>query len=502
MAFALDLWLDGRIAQNNKMRGGRFNRMVEAVAAQEPRVGVKPAFSEGYTRWALVLLMFVYTSNFIDRTILATLGQPIKVDLKISDASLGLLQGFAFAIFYTILGLPIARLAERRSRVTILSICLVIWSGATALCGAAQTFVQLLACRVGVGVGEAGCSPAAHSLIADYFPPQRRSSALAVYAFGIPLGSTIGAVSGGWIAENLSWRIAFFVVGLPGLALALIARLLLREPPRGLSEVGSVAAQADAPTPSALAVAKRMWSAPSFRHMTMGAMLISVTGYGVGAFAQPYFIRQFHLGLAQVGLIYGLVTGVSNGLGTLLGGFVTDWAARHDRRWYALAPGFGFLIAMPFYLAAYLAGAWPMAMILLLVTGVFSYAYLGPTFGVMHNLVEPRMRATATALLFFVLNLIALGGGPYFTGLFSDLFAQHAFTQAHLGQFLSVCPGGVAPKGAPAAAKALCLATSAHATRMAILVTFGFGAWGAIHYFLAALRIREDMVRAEQRASG
>ena len=471
--------------------------MADAVVDERPGVSVRPAFSEGYTRGALIILMLIYASNFIDRTIINTLGQPIKVDLKISDGQLGLLQGFAFAIFYTVLGLPIGRLAEHRSRVTILSICLVLWSGMTALCGVATNFLQLMLFRFGVGVGEAGCSPASHSLIADYFPAQRRASALAVYAFGIPLGSSLGAMSGGWIAENLSWRIAFFIVGAPGLILAIVARLFLREPPRGHSEVAIQ--DASVPPPSMWAVAKRMWSAPSFRHMTAGGALISFAGYGVGGFAQPYFIRNFHLGLAEVGLIFGLVAGISTGIGTLVGGFLTDWVGRHDRRWYALVPGIGYLLAVPFYLATYLVGSWHLALLLIVLPGISSYCFLGPTFGVMHNLVEPRMRATATALLFFVLNMIALGGGPFFTGVMSDVFAQHAFTQAHLGQFLSVCPGGVGPKAGSAALKALCLATSANATRWAILVTFGFGAWGSIHYFLAAFRIREDMAKADAR---
>jgi predicted MFS family arabinose efflux permease len=470
--------------------------MAHAAALEGAGAADRPGFSERYTRWALILLMLVYTSNFIDRTILATLGQPIKVDLKISDASLGLLQGFAFAVFYTVLGLPIARVAEHRNRVNVLSVCLVIWSAMTALCGVAQSFVQLLIFRFGVGVGEAGCSPPAHSLIADYFPSAKRSSALAVYAFGIPLGTMIGAVSGGWIAEHLSWRTAFFVVGAPGLILAVIAKLVLREPPRGHSEVGG---SAEGATPSMIAVAKRLFGAPSFRHMTAGITLISFAGYGVGGFSQPYFIREFHLGLATVGLVFGVIGGVSTGLGTLLGGFVTDWAARHDRRWYALVPGIGFLIATPFYIAAYTAPSWRLAALALVLPGLFSYTYLGPTFGVMHNLVEPRMRATATALLFFVLNFIALGGGPFFTGLMSDVFAQHAFTAGHLGTFLQVCPGGVGPKGGPAALNALCLATSAHATRWAIIATYGFGVWGAIHYFLAAIRIRQDLAAAEAR---
>jgi MFS family permease len=470
--------------------------MAEAVIGGARVSGAKPLFSEGYTRGALIVLMLIYASNFIDRTIVNTLGQPIKVDLGISDSQLGLLQGFAFAIFYTVLGLPIGRLAEHKSRVNVLTVCLVLWSGMTALCGVATSFIQLLMFRFGVGVGEAGCSPASHSLIADYFPAERRASALAVYAFGIPLGSSLGAMSGGWIAENLSWRVAFFVVGAPGLILAVIARLFLREPPRGHSEA---VAPAEGPPPSMLAVAKRMWSAPSFVHMTIGATLISFAGYGVGGFAQPYFIRDFHLGLAEVGLSFGLVAGLSTGLGTLLGGFLTDWSGRHDKRWYALVPGLGYLFAVPFYVATYLVSSWYVALALMILPGITAYTFLGPTFGVMHNLVEPRMRATATAVLFFVLNLIALGGGPLFTGAMSDFFAQHTFTAGRLGDFLSVCPGGVGPKGAPEAVKALCMATGAHATRWAILTTFAFGAWGAIHYLLAALTIRTDLEKAQSR---
>ena len=464
-----------------------------AVGAQAAE---KPFFSEGYTRWAVILLMFVYTSNFIDRTILATLGQAIKLDLKITDAQLGLLQGIAFALFYTILGIPVARLADRFSRVNILTVCLVVWSGMTALCGVAANFPQLLLFRFGVGVGEAGCSPSAQSLIADYYPPEKRSAALSIYSFGIPLGGMIGAVSGGWIAENLSWRIAFFMVGLPGLILAVVAKLLLREPARGMSEAAGAAGQTGA-APTLMEVLKKLYRNVSFVHITAGATLISFVGYGVGGFSQPYFIRTFHLGLAQVGLVFGVIGGVSAGLGTLVGGFVTDWAGKRDRRWYAWVPGIGFLVALPFYLGAYLAPTWTLAALTLVFPGVFAYTFLGPTFGVMHNLVEPRMRASATALLFFILNLIGLGGGPYFTGLLSDILTQRNFAARGLGHFYTICPGGAAPKHAAAALAQACMGSSAIGVRWAILITFAFGAWGAAHYFLAARHIRSDMARAE-----
>ena len=470
--------------------------MTAVAAPIGVRADANPRFSEGYTRWALLLLMFIYTSNFIDRTILATLGQAIKLDLKLSDAQLGLLQGIAFALFYTVLGIPIARLAERLNRVNILTVCLVVWSGMTALSGTATSFLQLAAFRFGVGVGEAGCAPSAQSLICDYFPPAKRSSALSVYAFGIPLGGMIGAMSGGWLAEHLSWRIAFFIVGAPGLILALATRLLLREPPRGMSENAGAAAHAGA-APSLLDVARKLFRNRSFVHLTAGATLVSFVGYGVGGFAQPYFIRAFHLGLAQVGLVFGLIGGVSAGLGTLVGGFVTDWAGRHDRRWYAWIPAMGFTIALPFYVSAYLVPSWTTAALILAVPGVFAYTYLGPTFGVMHNLVEPRMRASATALLFFILNLIGLGGGPYFTGLVSDILAQHAFAAHGLGVYASACPGGAAPKHAAGALAQACSAAGVIGVRRAILITYAFGVWGAAHFFFAARHLRADMARAE-----
>jgi predicted MFS family arabinose efflux permease len=469
-----------------------------AAAAEPISVAVveKPAFSERYTRWALVLLMFIYTSNFIDRTILATLGQAIKIDLKLSDAQLGLLQGIAFALFYTVLGIPVARLAERFNRVNILTICLIVWSGMTALSGTATNFLQLSFYRFGVGVGEAGCAPSAQSLIADYFPPERRSSALSVYAFGIPLGGMIGSISGGWIAEHMSWRMAFFIVGVPGLVLAAIARTLLREPPRGMSEaVGAI--QPGGSAPSIMTVARKLFRNRSFIHMTAGATLVSFVGYGVGGFAQPYFIRNFHLGLAQVGIVFGLIGGVSAGLGTLVGGFVTDWASRHDRRWYAWVPGIGFLIALPFYMSAYMVHTWTMAALILAVPGVFAYTYLGPTFATMHNLVEPRMRATGTALLFFILNLIGLGGGPYFTGLVSDVMTQRVFAAHGLGAYAAACPGGRAVGHVAASMAQTCMSASADGVRAAILITYLFGIWGAAHFFLAARELRSDLNRAE-----
>jgi predicted MFS family arabinose efflux permease len=455
-----------------------------------------PLFPNSYRSWVLALLMIVYTSNFVDRTIVSILGQAIKVDMKISDAQLGLLGGIAFALLYTTLGIPIARLAERHNRVTIISICLTIWSGMTALCGLAVNFPLLMLCRVGVGVGEAGCSPSAQSLIADYYAPEKRASALSVYSFGIPLGSMIGAVSGGLMAQYFGWRAAFMIVGLPGLLLAVLVKLTLKEPPRGYSEPG--ARREAAPAPPLWTVAKQLFGAPSFRHMAAGVTLVSFAGYGIGQFSAPYFVRRFGLSYAEVGLVFGIIGGISSGLGTVLGGYVTDKIGKRDKRWYAWTPAIGVAIAAPIYLAAYLQQSWIASAAILLAPGIFGYTYLGPTWGVLHNLVEPRARASATALLFFGLNLIALGGGPFFTGLAIDLFNQHLFHAQGLGDFAALCPGGIAVRASLGQA---CHATLATGTRYGIVLTMIAYVWGALHYLLASRNIRQDLDAAAIRVA-
>jgi predicted MFS family arabinose efflux permease len=408
---------------------------------------------DGYKNLVLGLLLAAYTFNFIDRTIIATIGQAIKVDLKITDTQLGLLGGLSFAALYTVLGIPIARLAERRNRVTIISVALVVWSGFTVACGFAANFVSLLILRVGVGVGEAGCSPPSHSLISDIYSPGRRASALSVYAFGIPLGAMIGAAAGGWLAQAYGWRIAFMVVGAPGILLALLTKLIIREPVRGGADPVERAALAEDVTAHAVAGPARGWPALAWMlrefkelgavignlfgnwpvlNMVLGITLTSLGGYGIGQFSPPYFNRAFGLDYATVGLIFGLIGGVSSGLGTLAGGFVSDRASRGGAAWYALTPAIGLAIATPIYFLAYTRLDWRLAAVILLLPGLFHYTYLGPTFAVVQNVVETRRRATATAVLFLFLNLIALGGGPYLTGVIIDRLAQNHFAQSGL----------------------------------------------------------------------
>lgn len=470
----------------------------------------QPLFSEGYKQTVLWLLVLAYTFNFIDRTIISTIGQAIKVDLKLTDTQLGLLGGLAFALLYTTLGIPIARIAERHSRVNIITIAIVIWSAFTALCGMATSFFQLLLFRVGVGVGEAGLSPPAHSLISDYFEPKRRASALSIYSFGIPLGTMFGAVAGGWIAQNLDWRMAFMMVGLPGIIVAILLKIFVKEPPRGYSDRLVAQQAADAPAlegdetappvhakpPSILAVAKRIFGKWGFFHMVAGITLASFAGYGTGQYSAPYFIRMFGLDLATVGLIFGVIGGIAAGIGTLLGGFLTDWAAKKSGRWYALVPAIGLLIACPLYILVYTRDDWKLAAGLLLIPGIFHYTYLGPTFGVIQNAVSLRMRATATALLFFVLNLIALGFGPPFCGWVIDMLSQAQFAAKDLGPFFDLCPGGVGKEGAGAAIDAACKAAVAQGTREGIVWNLLIYGWAGLHYLLAAITLPKDMADA------
>ncbi|MBL8552791.1 MAG: MFS transporter [Phenylobacterium sp.] len=474
-----------------------------------------PAYSTSYRNAVLWLLVLAYTFNFIDRTIISTIGQAIKVDLKLSDQQLGWLGGLSFALLYTALGIPIARLAERTSRVNIISIAIVIWSAFTALCGTATTYVHLLLFRVGVGVGEAGLSPPAHSLISDYFEPKKRASALSIYAFGIPLGSMFGAMAGGWIAENLSWQAAFMAVGVPGLLVAISIKLFVKEPPRGWADrqvladeppasLGQEASEAGAPTdlpaapPSILAVGKRLFGSWGMFHMIAGITMASFAGYGTGNYAPAYFVREFGLGLAVVGVVGGLVAGVSNGAGTLLGGFLTDWASKRSLRWYALVPAIGLILATPIYIYAYTRESWQLAYAILLIPGVLHYTYLGPTFGVVQNAMDTRMRATAVALMFFVLNLIALGFGPPFCGWCIDQFARAAFTAKGMaGDFLTACPGGSAPAGSSAELAAACKAAMNEGTRSGIVSNLLIYAWAGVHYLLAAITLPRDIARAQ-----
>ncbi len=477
----------------------------------------------GYRRLVLTLLVVAYTLNFVDRTIIASIGQAIKADLKITDTQLGLLGGLYFALLYTMLGIPLARLAERASRVNIIAGAILLWSAFTALCGSAGSYATLAAYRFGVGVGEAGLSPPAHSLLSDHYPPERRASALSIYSLGVPIGSLVGAVVGTWLAQHYSWRVAFMAVGLPGVLVALAIRTLVKEPARGGSEPGAPVMVAPPPASFAhelretAAVAKLLLGQWPVLNVVIGVTLLSFAGYGGGQFIIPYFIRAFGLSLLQAGAIVGVVGAGSQMIGVVLGGPVADRLARGgSARWYGLVPASGALLAYPFLVGVFTAATWRAAAVWLAFPGIFAYAYMGPTYGVVQNAVPPARRATATAVLLLVLNLFALGGGPPITGWLIDHLAAFHFAHvdmpgfgsgvaglwgADAGAFGVACPGGVAPAGGAAARDVACKAAVLLATRQGELLAYGVALWGALHYVIASFGLSEAMAAA-RRARG
>src|SRR6202789_4326518 len=376
------------------------------------KIPVSSIYSAGYKRLVALLLMAAYTCNSMDRTVVSIVASSIKSDLKLTDTQLGLLGGTAFAVLYALGGIPIARLAARGRRVNIITIPLIVWSGLTALCGTAATFPQLLLIRVGVGVAEAGCSPPAHSLISDYYEPSRRSSALSVYTCGISIGYLLAAVGGGYVAQHWGWRAAFAMAGLPGLVIAVLIKVFIQEPSRGYSaELPPFSLKSE--MLELRAVAKALMADRPVLHMLLGVNIGAFAAYGFYAFVPAFFSRVFDLDYATIGILAGLAGGVAVGFGIVAGGFVADALASRDMRWYALIPAFGGLIAAPFYLLAVLQPDWKWATVLLAAAGFFQYASLGPTFGVLQNVVDRRGGGPATALLYLFLNLFAVRGRPF-----------------------------------------------------------------------------------------
>ncbi|MEE4144429.1 MAG: MFS transporter [Halieaceae bacterium] len=384
-------------------------------------------FSPAYKRFALAMLTAVYALNFIDRQILVILQEPIKADMGLSDAQLGLLSGFAFAVIYVTAGIPIAYWADRGNRRNIISLAVAVWSGMTAISGLAQNYGQLLLARVGVGLGEAGGSPPAHSMISDYYPPAQRATALSIYSSGIYMGVLLGFLFGGVIAEAFGWRTAFMVVGLPGVLFAVVLRFTLREPPRGRWENPAIA---HAPQPRLRQTMALLRDRPSFWYVAMGSAFASYVAYGNGNFLPSFLIRTHGMSIAEVGTVLALVSGVSGALGTFLGGYLSDRYGTRDMRWYLWIPMLGIALAYFPYLNMLLTDNIRSGLALVFFALILNSFYLGPCIALSHALVEPGMRAMTSAILLFVLNMIGLGLGPLLTGMVSDMLAPAYGDQA------------------------------------------------------------------------
>jgi MFS family permease len=364
----------------------------------------------------MFILVVVYTFNFIDRQIVGILAVPIKADLNLTDTQLGLMGGLAFALFYTGLGIPVAILADRWKRTWIMTAALTIWSGMTAACGLANNFWQLFLARLGVGVGEAGGVAPAYSLISDYFPSHQRARALSVYSFGIPIGSALGILFGGYIASKIDWRFAFFAVGIAGILVAPIFKLTVAEPPRGQYDVKGP----DAPSPTLVEIIRLLAHKPSFWLISLGASASSMMGYGLFFWLPSFLVRSFGLELLEASMFYAGILLLGGIAGTWAGGYMADRFGAGKRGNYVIIPAIAFLLTIPLYVMAILSPNLTTTFFALLIPTGLGLAWLGPILSAIQHVVPPTMRATASAIFLFINNLIGIGAGTVALGIISD----------------------------------------------------------------------------------
>jgi predicted MFS family arabinose efflux permease len=380
-----------------------------------------PKAGTGYRYLVVGLLAVVYTFNFMDRQIMSTLAEPIRKDLGLSDTALGALGGLTFALFYTTCGIPIAWLSDRFKRVWIMAAACGIWSLFTAGCGLATNFTQLALSRIMVGAGEAGGSPPSYSLISDYFPAKERGTGLALHSLGVPLGSMMGVVLGGGVASAYGWRMAFFAVGLPGVVLALLMLLIVREPKRGGLDEIALGADAHAPAPPAREVIAAFFANRTLACVAIACGLSAFAGYAMLNWNVPLLMRVKGMSLKEVSHYYSVVLGAAGIVGTFGAGWLADKLSQSDRRWYAWIPVIAFTVSLPAVAGLIWAPTWQIALMFIAVPALLNNMYLAPALAVVQNAVPPGQRTMAGAILLFVLNLVGLGGGPIFLGKVSDM---------------------------------------------------------------------------------
>ena len=412
--------------------------------------------------YTLGILTLVYTFNFIDRQLLSILQEAIKTELLLTDAQLGLLTGFAFAMFYVTAGVPIARLADRSNRRNIVAASVGLWSFMTAISGFVQNYAQLLLARIGVGIGEACGSPPSHSIVSDIFPKEQRASALSFYSTGVNLGIMFGFLFGGWLNEFFGWRVAFLVIGVPGIILAGIVFATVPEPIRGLLENKKAS---DAQVPFSEVVAG-LWQRKTFRHMAFACGLNAFAGYGTVNWAASFFIRSHGMTTGELGTWLALSTGLVGAIGIFAGGFLGDKLGARDTRWYLWVPGLSTLLVVPGMLVVFLTSNTYLALVCMFVPGFLQNIYLGNSIATTHNLVGLRWRSTSSAILFLTLNIIGLGLGPFAVGLLSDMFDPSLGIESLRYAMLAVLPTA-------------CV-------------------WSSIHFYLASRTLNADLERTPE----
>lgn len=489
-----------------------MNATADAMTHTGESFGSKP-----YRNYVLIVLMVIYTLNFIDRTLLAVVAQPVINTFNLTDSQWGLLSGPPFALFYAAMGLPIALWADRGNRVKIMTACIVLWSVMTALCGLATGFLAILIFRVGVAVGEAGCTPPANSIIGDYFKPVSRATALGIYSMGVTLGGVLanlfggpiaqmeGATFGNWInsiglgflfggldwAQVEGWRIAFVVVGIPGVLIALLLYMTVKEPPRGYSDPPDTVKQEQASIGDTF---KELANKPTFWWMAAGAALVAFVGYGLVSFQAPFLQREHGLDVRDAAVNFGAPLSFLAAIGTFMGGWLTEKMTPRSNTAVAWIPAVGLLIAVPCYIGAFFASDLKLVFILWGFGAVAHYAYLGAQYNIGQGVVSNRSRATAIAILLIIVSIVGNGIGPYFVGFFSDFFMNMEL--AKFGQAGDLTPAMCKAKDAvfSDAQAAACKAASSQGLKFAISLTVCWFLIAAGCFLMSARTLKRDFV--------
>lgn len=468
-----------------------------------------------YRSYVLGSLLLVYIFNFIDRSIINILTEPIKLSFQVEDWQMGLLGGPAFAFMYTFLGIPIARFAERYNRVVIISVCVAFWSLMTAFCGLAVSFAMLFLFRVGVSVGEAGCTPPSQSLMADYYSPKSRSTAASIYALGVPMGTMLAAVFGGTIAEQLtgpafgawlnsiglafisnqfdwanvdSWRLAFIVVGLPGILVALLVKFTVKEPPRGYTDPSLADPKEQV---SFLSTVKLLMGKPTYVHIVIGATVTVFANYALNQFTVSFFRRTHDLSQQNASLLFGIILGGMAAIGVFSSGYLADKLRERHPTGLTWIPALALIASTPLYIIGFWTGNVWVAVPPLMAAAALHYFYIGPMYAIAGGVVDSRSRATSVALCLFFMNLLGYGLGPPLIGALSTFLNAQFLSGADAGLTLEVCRNLEELTDTQAAT---CGDANAGGLQWSMIAFSCAYAWAGVHYFLARRHFTKDMV--------
>jgi predicted MFS family arabinose efflux permease len=429
--------------------------------------------SSNYRAYALSAMLLIYVFEVIDRILLSLVQEQVRVELSLSDLELGLLGGPAFVVLYVLCTVPIARLAESSNRITIVATGAAVWSAATAACGLATSFVQLLFARMFVGIGEAACVPPSHSAISDYFPSNKRASALAIFGLAMPIGILLAAFGGGWLAQNFDWRTMFMMLGGAGVAAALLLKLTVKDP-------GRSGVQTE--TPSFRATLKSLGSKRSYWHAILGGSLVAVFGASNTNFFVSYIIRQYGLDIGQATIGFGILFGFGVAGGIFGGGYLTDKLQHRYPRVIAWLPAGGLLLAVPLYIVAFFQSSYLVACAFFFAALVFHFLHNAPMFAVAQQVAEPRMRATASAIAMLCITLVGYGFGPPLVGAIADYYSAQLATDAGLS--LQLCTTNPTTPG--------CGEIGGAGLRAGLIVALMFALWGALHFWLIGRTYADD----------